>query len=140
MLPVDTLRVTKGLDTKNSMSLRVLLVEDEEDIRTMFSEQLTLEGFDVTVAVDGLDAVTKVSTSLPEVVLLDILLPELDGFEVLRRIKADNKTADITVIMLSNLNQDDQRKQSLQLGAAAFIIKSSLTPHELSEQIKKLVE
>lgn len=122
------------------MSLRVLLVEDEEDIRTMFSEQLTLEGFDVTVAVDGLDAVTKVSTSLPEVVLLDILLPELDGFEVLRRIKADNKTADITVIMLSNLNQDDQRKQSLQLGAAAFIIKSSLTPHELSEQIKKLIK
>lgn len=117
------------------MSIHILLVEDEEDIRTMYAEQLTLAGYDVTTAVDGLDAINKVSTLTPDVVLLDIILPEIDGLEVLRRIKADGKTASIPVVMLSNLSQNNQREQSAQLGANAFYVKASMTPSEMSKHV-----
>lgn len=120
--------------------MHVLLVEDEEDIRTMYAEQLTIAGFDVTVACDGLEAVAKVSTESPDLVLLDIILPELDGLDVLRKIKADNKTKNIPVIMMSNLNQDNQKSDAEKLGATAFYVKSSLTPSEMIKRINETVD
>ena len=117
------------------MSIHVLLVEDEEDIRTMYAEQLTLAGYDVTTAIDGLDAIGKVSTNQPDIVLLDIILPEIDGLEVLRRIKSDSKTQHIPVVMLSNLSQGAQQEQCRQLGANAFYIKASLIPSEMAKHV-----
>lgn len=120
--------------------MHVLLVEDEEDIRAMYAEQLTIAGFDVTVACDGLEAVAKVSTESPDLVLLDIILPELDGLDVLRRIKADNKTSNIPVIIMSNLNQDNQKADAEKLGATAFYVKSSLTPSEMIKRLNEIVD
>lgn len=120
--------------------MHVLLVEDDEDIRTMFAEQLTLAGFEVTIACDGLEAVAKVSTESPDIILLDIILPELDGLEVLRKIKADTKTSKIPVVMLSNLNQDNQKSEAEKLGAAAFYVKSSLTPSQMIKTLNEVVD
>jgi len=87
------------------MDKRVLLVEDEPDIGAMYAQQLALSGFEVTIATDGLSALSKASIDKPHLILLDILLPEMDGLSVLQRLKSDSKTANIPVIMLSNLNQ-----------------------------------
>src|SRR3972149_4319618 len=83
---------------------KVLIVEDEDIIARMYQEALKFDGFDVTVALGGLDGLTKVKSEKPDVVLLDIMMPEPDGIEVLEKIKADPDIAGIPVVMLTNLN------------------------------------
>jgi DNA-binding response OmpR family regulator len=109
----------------------VLLVEDDRFLRRAAEASLRQAGFTVAIAGDGEEALRQVEAVKPAIVLLDLIMPKLQGFEVLRRLKAAPATAGIPVVVTSNLGQETDVKQALNLGAAAYFIKSNLSLQEL---------
>jgi len=118
---------------------KVLLVEDDRYISKMYSLKLSLEGFNVKVADNGKLAVDVVDSFMPDIILLDILMPELNGFEVLKIVKEDEKTKDIPVIIMSNLGQEDHINKGKELGAIGYIVKTQYTPAKVVETIKEVL-
>lgn len=118
----------------------VLLVEDEPLLIDLYEERFSEEPFDLSTAETGEDALKLASAGRVDLILLDILLPGINGFEVLRQLKADIETRDIPVIVLTNLGseQSDKDKQlALSLGAVDYLVKSYHTPDEMVEIITK---
>ena len=105
------------------MKLRLLLAEDEPDIQLVARTSLWRADFDVSVASDGLEAVIKAAELHPAVVLLDWMMPGMDGLEACKRLKADPATADIPVIFLTAKTQESEIQQGLALGAVGYITK-----------------
>lgn len=118
------------------MPKTILIVEDEEFLRQLMVRNLTKNGYVVFEAIDGETGVEKVKKLKPDLVLLDIILPGIDGFEVLSKIKNDLDLALIPVIILSNLGQKQEIKKGLEMGAKDFLIKASFTPKEIIDKIK----
>ena len=109
----------------------VLLVEDDRFLRRAAEASLRQAGYTVALAGDGEEALRQVAAVKPAIVLLDLIMPKLQGFEVLRRLKAAPETAGIPVVVTSNLGQETDVKQAMNLGAAAYFIKSNLSLQEL---------
>src|ERR1700730_7354741 len=103
------------------MSPRILVVDDDEPSLEVLVEMLALEHYVVSTATDGFEALAKIAAEKPDIVLLDVLMPDLDGFEVCRRIKADPATADIPVIMVTALSAVDDLVDGFEAGADDFI-------------------
>ncbi len=122
------------------MAEKILVVEDDKFLRELISRKLSDEGFDITQAVDGEDGIEKIKQVKPDLVLLDLILPSIDGFEVLSRIKEDPSVASIPVIILSNLGQKEEIEKGLSLGAVDFLIKAHFTPGEIIDKIKTLLK
>ena len=116
---------------------RILLVEDDEFLAELYATKLNLEGFEVSLAVDGEKGLKMTGEEMPDLVLLDIILPKMDGFEVLKQLKADAKTKPIPVILLTNLSQKDEVKKGLELGAIDYLIKAHFMPSEVVKKIKQ---
>lgn len=114
----------------------ILIIEDDEFFRELVSKELASAGFAVSAAVDGKKGLEKVQSSKPDLVLLDLLLPNVDGFEVLATLKKDSKTASIPVIILSNLDSKEDIEKGLKLGASDFLIKSQFASDEIIAKIK----
>jgi two-component system, OmpR family, alkaline phosphatase synthesis response regulator PhoP len=114
---------------------RILLVEDDRILRRAGEVVLSKKGYEVVVAVDGEEALVKVREHKPDLILLDVMMPKLDGFEVLTRLKDDPATRDIPVIMLSNLSEASEIKKATDRGARAYLVKSSLRPEQLAEKV-----
>ena len=114
---------------------RILLVEDDRILRRAGEVVLGKKGYEVVVAVDGEEALVKVREHKPDLILLDVMMPKLDGFEVLTRLKDDPATRDIPVIMLSNLSEASEIKKATDRGARAYLVKSSLRPEQLAEKV-----
>lgn len=121
--------------------IKVLLVEDDRFLRDICSKKLVKEGFNVYEAIDGEQALKDIEKVMPDIVLLDIILPAIDGFQVLQKIRAiaDQKIAKVPVIMLSNLGQDDDIKKAISYGANNYLVKAHFTTEEIVEKIKKLL-
>lgn len=115
---------------------KILLIEDDKFLRELIIQKLGKEGFDVVEAAEGEEGVVKMGKEKPDLVLLDLILPGIDGFEVLRRVKADATTASVPVIILSNLGQRDDVEKGIELGAVDYLIKAHFTPGEIVEKIK----
>ncbi|MCK5081082.1 MAG: response regulator [Candidatus Moranbacteria bacterium] len=115
--------------------IKILLIEDDKFISEIYYRKLTDSGFKVELAQDGLDGIQAFERFQPDLVLLDIMLPEKNGWEVLRELKAikDSKSK---IVMLTNLGEKDKIQQALKMGADDYLIKASLTPTELIEIIK----
>ncbi len=126
----------KGIDPK---AFKVLLVEDDSFLRDLISQKLTKEGFQVLQAVDGEDGFRKATQEKPHIVLLDLILPGLDGFEVLKKIRADQGVSGMPVIILSNLGQKDDIEKGLRLGATDYLVKAHNTPGEIIDKIKSVL-
>ncbi|MCX6718710.1 MAG: response regulator [Candidatus Staskawiczbacteria bacterium] len=122
------------------MAKKILIVEDDIFLRQLISKKMSSEGFDVSLAVDGADGVKEAKKIMPDLILLDLVLPTMDGFEVLSKIKADSETGSIPVIILSNLGQQEEISKGLKLGAADFLVKAQLTPEEIVEKVKTLLK
>jgi len=105
------------------MNLRVLLAEDDPDIQLVARLSLKRAQFDVTVVNNGAAALARVQESRPDVVLLDWMMPEMDGLETCARLKADPTTADIPVVFLTAKSQESEIKRGLDLGALGYITK-----------------
>lgn len=124
---------------KNIKKAKILLVEDDSFLAGMYQAKLSLEGFVVEMAADGEQGLKIAKEENPDLILLDIILPKLSGFEVLKKIKKDEKTRNIPVILLTNLGQRDDVSKGLALGAKDYLIKAHFMPSEVVEKIKKLV-
>lgn len=121
------------------MALKILVVEDDKFLRELITQKLIREGHDVKGAVDGEDGVIKIKEEKPDIILLDLILPGIDGFEVLAKVKDDPELKNIPVLILSNLGQRDDVERGLKLGAVDFLIKAHFTPGEIIEKIEKIM-
>jgi two-component system, cell cycle response regulator len=121
--------------------IHILMVEDDQFLRDLMRTKLLRENYEVSVAVDGNEGLQKIRSLAPDIVLLDIILPGLDGFRVLEMIRADHspKTAKTPIILLSNLGQDSDITKGRQLGATDYLVKSSLTIDEIITKIQGIL-
>ena len=106
----------------------------------MYRLKLELDGYAVDVAADGAAGLEKARTMLPDVIFLDIRLPKLDGLGVLAALRADARTKDIRVVMLSNWNDKELVERSARLGALDHLLKSQTTPARLARRLKELLD
>ena len=118
---------------------KILLVEDDSFIIDIYVTKLKEVGFSVQSAVNGEDALAKIKQGKPDLVLLDIVLPEVNGFEFLQEIKSIPELKNVPVIVLSNLGQKKEVEKGLGLGAAKYLIKAHYTPSEVVAEIKQLL-
>lgn len=116
---------------------KILLVEDDQMIREMYQTKFKSEGYEVITAENGGEGWAKAQSELPDIVMLDIILPMLDGFAVLEKIKANESTKNIAVVLLTNLGTDEDRAKGEQLGAVDYLVKANMTPEQVSKTIKK---
>ncbi len=114
---------------------KILIVEDERALVEVLRDELARHKFDVVTAFNGEEAMEELRKEEPDFVLLDLLLPRKDGFEVLKEMKADKDLRHIPVLVLSNLGQDDDIKKALNLGAVDYFVK---TQHPIKEVIEKV--
>ncbi len=121
------------------MAKRVLLAEDEPNIVESLTFLIDKAGFDVTVETDGRKALNAAFENLPDVLILDVMLPEIDGYEVLRQLRADGRTEQLPVLMLTAKGQREDRETALQFGADLFITKP-FANDEIIEAVKKLAD
>lgn len=118
---------------------KILVIEDDTFLRELIVQKLLKEGYEIVEAIDGEDGIKKVTEEKPDIILLDIILPGIDGFEVLKKIKEDEKVQDIPVIILSNLGQQDDIDKGIKLGAKDYLIKAEFTPGEIVEKVKSVL-
>lgn len=121
------------------MKGRILIVDDEEILRRIYTDRLTFEGFTVDTAADGEEALSKIRTSPPNLILLDILMPKLNGIQVLEQISTDTNLKTIPVIVLSNVANDENIKKALALGAKDYLLKTNFSPNEIINKISTLL-
>src|SRR6056297_610863 len=119
---------------------KILVVEDDKFFREMITRKLDKEGYDVYQAVDGEEGLEKIREEKPDLILLDLIMPGVGGFEVLEKAKDDSDIKDIPIIILSNLGQKSEVDRGLELGAEDFLIKAHFTPKEIIKKVKEVTE
>lgn len=118
------------------MAKKILIIEDDKFLRELIGQKLLKEGYDIIEAVDGEKGIKSIKDEKPDLILLDLILPGMDGFEVLTKIKEDAGIAQVPVIILSNLGQKDDIEKGLKMGAVDYLIKAHFTPGEIIDKIK----
>jgi two-component system alkaline phosphatase synthesis response regulator PhoP len=113
----------------------IVLADDEAFIALAYKEGLERAGFSVVVAHDGQEAVDRVREVMPDVVLLDLIMPKMNGFEVLKALKGDPKTKDLKILILSNLSQHSDENEARKAGAIDFMVKAD---HSLKEVVERV--
>ena len=121
------------------MAKRVLLAEDEPNIVESLTFLLDRAGFEVKVETDGRQALSTVLADVPDVLILDVMLPELDGYEVLRQLRADHRAEDLPVVMLTAKGQKEDRETALECGADLFMTKP-FSNSEIVAAVERLAE
>lgn len=119
---------------------KIVIVEDDEFLRSLNAKRLETEGFKVAVAVDGQNAIDLIPKEKPDLIFLDLLLPGIDGFEVLKKIKADDQTKNIPVVVFSNLGQKEDIEKAHSLGATDFLVKANFTLDDVVAKIKEILK
>lgn len=115
---------------------RILLAEDDRFLRKAAEATLKRHGFTVVTATDGEEALRLAQAEIPDLILLDLIMPKIQGFEVLRTLKANPTTSSIPVIIVSNLGQTHDVQQALEAGAAAYLVKANLSLQDLVKQVE----
>ncbi|MFH1781630.1 MAG: response regulator [Patescibacteria group bacterium] len=119
--------------------INILIVEDDRFLSELIATKLEKEGFGIELSPDAENALEKVKANVPDIILLDIMLPGMDGFEFLEKIKADKKSAQakVPVLILSNFGQESKVEKGLSLGADDYLVKANFTTAEIVDKIKK---
>lgn len=118
--------------------MKVLLVDDEAAIVAMYKEKLTDEGFTVTCAADGEEALMMAKKDRPDVILLDLIMPKINGLDVLKQLKDDPLTAPIPVYLLTNIPAESGGNKGEDLGATGYLFKAETEPAALASVLKKI--
>lgn len=118
---------------------KILLIEDDSFISQMYAMKFKQTNFDFLVARDGVKGLELAKKEKPDLVLLDIILPEIDGFEILRRLKEDPLLQAIPVVLLTNLGQQENIQKGVAMGAKDYIIKAHYTPQEVVEKVQSFL-
>jgi DNA-binding response OmpR family regulator len=119
---------------------KILIIEDDPFLSEMYVTKLTQANFQVEVATDGKAGMRKIKESKPDLVLLDIVLPKLDGFAVLQKVKKDPELKKIPVVLLTNLGQKNEVEKGLAFGADEYIIKAHFTPTAVVAKVKEILK
>ena len=119
---------------------KVLIVEDDPILSKIYNKKFLLEGFEVDIAHDGEEGLNKIKAFHPDLVIMDVMLPKLNGIEVMVRAKADPTLAQIPVLVLSNLSTTDDAEEAVKKGAIAFLVKSDYTPAQVVSKVKEILK
>lgn len=122
------------------MSIKILLAEDDLQLIDMYRRKFEMEGFDVRFAEDGQQALDILNVWKPEVALIDIMMPKVNGLDVLKYIKERKDYEDVLTVMLTNLGNESTAEEIYKLGATEYIVKADMTPLEVSEKVKELIK
>lgn len=122
------------------MSRTVLVIEDTELLRRMYADRLESDGFTVVTAANGLEGIAALRVNDPDLILLDLVMPQMSGIEFLEIAKADPRTANTPVLILSNLGQEADINRAMGLGAADYLVKNDSRPADVSDRIKLLLQ
>lgn len=122
------------------MPRKILIIEDDKFLRELITRKLVNEGYQTIEAVDGEEGVRTAKAEKPDLILLDLILPGIDGFEALARIRKDQETANLPVIILSNLGQKEDIERGLKLGATDYLIKAHFSPGEIIEKVASILK
>jgi two-component system, cell cycle response regulator DivK len=121
------------------MMAKILIVEDDELVVKAYKRKLELAKYEIEIAVNGIEGLEMARQLKPDLILLDILMPQLNGIEVLKRIKADPELKAIPVIVLTNVASSENTRECLRAGCASYINKSSTIPSELVKEVEKFL-
>jgi len=124
---------------KKKTPKRILLAEDDPSLSKLYQTKLSMSGYEVIAVSDGKECLAAASKGKIDVILLDIIIPKIDGFAVLKKLKSKPKTKKIPVILLTNLGQEEDMKKGKELGAQGYLIKSNLTPAEVAKKIEEVL-
>jgi DNA-binding response OmpR family regulator len=119
---------------------KILFIEDESALQKTFGEVLTKEGYEMISALDGKTGLRLAKEKKPDLILLDLILPRMHGFDVLRELKEDEKTKDIPIIILTNLENAEDIQKALELGARTYLVKANYTLEEVIRKVKETIE
>jgi DNA-binding response OmpR family regulator len=122
----------------NEGKTKVLIVEDNEDLNDMFKTAFEAKGHEVEVSLNGMDGITKAAKFKPDVILLDIMMPQMNGYEVLSALK-NNSSLSAKVVINSNLEQEKDAAKAMSMGADLYLKKSEYTPFEAVEKVEELL-
>lgn len=115
---------------------KVLIIEDEATLQKALQEVLTAEGYEILSALDGLRGLEIARQENPDLILLDIILPKMDGFEVLKELKSEEKTESIPVMILTNLSDISDVQKALDLGATTYLVKADFSLEDVIKKVK----
>ncbi len=119
---------------------KILIVEDEKLLREMYHDKFTESGFEVISVDSAEDAIDSVSKERPDLILLDILLPRENGVSFLKQLKKDEKNASIPVVVFSNFDDPETKREALAMGAKEYLIKANLTPQDIINKVEIYVK
>ena len=121
------------------MAKKILLIEDEKIMVNLLAKKLTKEGYDVSVARDGEEGLIKMRELKPDLILLDIIMPKMGGFEVMEEIIKDKKLKEIPIIIISNSGQPVELERAQKLGDKDWLIKTEFDPQEVLDKVIKQI-
>jgi CheY-like chemotaxis protein len=121
------------------MPKKILIIEDEEILLELLEKKLTQEGYQVRIAKDGIEGLEKVEQEIPDVILLDIVMPRMGGFEVMEMLHKNEKFSKIPIIIISNSGQPVEIDLAQKLGAKDWLIKTDFDPQEVIEKVIKQI-
>ena len=116
---------------------KILLIEDDSFLVDIYTTKFKQAGFQISVVEQGSEAFESIQKAPPDVILLDVVLPHIDGWDILKKLQEQETTRDIPVFVLSNLGQKEEIEKGLRLGAKKYLIKAHYTPSEIIEEIEQ---
>lgn len=127
------------MDTQDDR-IKVLVIEDEKEVLELYKLKLSLDDYNVMTAESGQEGLDKAFKEEPDLIFLDIKMPEMDGFEVLKRLRESSKTRNTPVIIISNFDEQELIEKGMTLGANEYLIKSQFTPEDISFKVKDWIK
>ncbi len=119
---------------------KILLVDDDPTFTRLYGSVFKIQGLNFSIAANGVEALQKTVSEKPDLILLDVMLPDISGMEVLKKLKGDPQTKHITVWMITNLAEQLNQKTAASLGATDYLVKASNTPLKIVEKIKAFLQ
>jgi DNA-binding response OmpR family regulator len=119
---------------------KILFIEDDPLINKIYSTRLKADGHEVFAAENGEDGLKMVGEVMPDIIVLDVMMPRVDGFAVLEKLRADDRFKNKPILMYSNLNNEDEIKRAKQMGVTEFLIKANLSPTQMVAKIKQYID
>lgn len=121
------------------MMWKILLIEDDPFLSEIYTAKFQEAGFEVSIATDGLQGLRKAKEQKPNLLLIDLVMPKMDGFDFLRAVKFDREIRNIPVVVLSNLGEEEDVRKGLKFGVIEYLIKAHYTPTEVVARIKNIL-